>query len=431
MITAIDLLKNNNKTAKQLSFFNNYKKYTNCPCNFIWANDANCFNNYNVNKWINVIIDYINSKLNDNDIITYRYQNDIFINFNDKCSHVHEYLLPDNNKWINKYLFMTLINMSLKYNMHLLDSFIYLYLTDNNYIKMNPAGNDKIDKINNYINLIYTDINKFNLQIHFDNNILTNTIDRIDDIIAKDKKQIMLETPSELTEGNISKWLNKNDYDILCKRYINNSIVTINLYSILNNYTVNILYNRTYKIKSINNIVVKNIFYCLNNEQLFIKLMYNIFRTAQLFFNYDFELLLQLLIIDNDFSKSLKPNQILALKNFQQTLQRSIILHKYNNDKFKNNNRTTTKQNKISANLTYYIKRDEFNNNNKRTYKIVKKIDTYKNKQVDIFIMEQISGNRNGSKYILNKYDCKYLGIEYKPNLEVFSQHLDWVTDSK
>lgn len=431
-ITVTDLLKKDNKTAKQLSFFNNYKKYTYCPYNFIYKEDSNCFNNNNVNKWINCIITYINDKLKYNDKVYYKCQNGLTVDLIGERG--DDYLLPSNNKYINKYLLMMLINMSMKYNMHLLDSFIYMYITEPKDIVITKDKPSLIgDEINNSIGILYKDIDRFRLKTHIDDNILVNMVEGILDMNRKDNDIIIKTLPYKHSKEDIVQYLyTEGDNDVLCRRFINNYIVVFNLYSIIGNYGLNIPNKR---INKLNNSIVDNIFYCLNNDQLFIDLIYNIVNTSQIYFNSNIERLLQLLILDDDFRGYLSSAQHYALKNFKDNLKRCVLTDKNNkieqlNNYKKNNNKTCNKHNKISTDCTYYIKRDEFNINNKRVYKIIQKIDLYKDKRVDIFIMEQISGNRNGSKYVLNKYDCKDIGIEYKPNLEVFSQHLDWITET-
>lgn len=426
-ITVTDLLKQDNKTAKQLSFFNNYKKYTYCPYNFIYKEDSNCFTNNNVNKWINCIITYINDKLKYNDKIYYKCQNGLTVNLIGERG--DDYLLPGNNKYINKYLLMILINMSMKYNMHLLDSFIYMYITEPKDIVITK---DKppliIEEINNYIGILYKDIDLFRTKIHIDDNILTNMVQRIVRMVSKDYDSIMKILPYKHSKENIIQYLyTEDDNDVLCRRFINNYIVVFNLYSIIGNYSLNIPGKG---INKLNNSIVDNIFYCLNNDQLFVDLVYNIINTSQIYFNSNIERFLQVLILDDDFSGYLSSSQHYALKNFKDNLKRCVLTDKNSKIELLNNyKKNNNKHNKISTDCTYYIKRDEFNINNKRVYKIIKKIDVYKDKQVDIFIMEQVSGNKNGAKYVLNKYDCKDIGIEYRPNLEIFSQHLDWIIE--
>lgn len=41
--------------------------------------------------------------------------------------------------------------------------------------------------------------------------------------------------------------------------------------------------------------------------------------------------------------------------------------------------------------------------------------------------MQQCSGP-NSINYVLNEYDCKYLGITYKPNMQIFSSEgIKWI----
>ena len=62
----------------------------------------------------------------------------------------------------------------------------------------------------------------------------------------------------------------------------------------------------------------------------------------------------------------------------------------------------------------------------KRTFEIVKKIDTIDDIPVNCLIVRQIRGDKDRKKYTLNEADCELLGIEYKDNLEILPNDLEY-----
>lgn len=79
------------------------------------------------------------------------------------------------------------------------------------------------------------------------------------------------------------------------------------------------------------------------------------------------------------------------------------------------------------TNHQYYIERDSFNKDYKRKYKCIRTVNNINGNKLNIVIMKQVSGP-DSSSYYLNEHDCKYLGIEYNQNLEIFnSEGIKWV----
>lgn len=90
-------------------------------------------------------------------------------------------------------------------------------------------------------------------------------------------------------------------------------------------------------------------------------------------------------------------------------------------------NSQTSAQQFFITNHQYYIERDNFNKDYKRKYKCIKTIDNINENKLNIVIMQQCSGP-NSINYVLNEYDCKYLGITYKPNMQIFSSEgIKWI----
>lgn len=431
-ITSKDILKNN----KKLTFFYNYNKYLYTPYNLIYKEDANCFNNYNVTKWLNEITNQL-VKLKSDVFVHYQLQNGIKVVINYPKSDYNRILMRRlvNNELLSvhayDFVFFCIINICQQYKINILDCFILLFYKVG-------FDHDNIDVNYNEHNNIYIKIKK---SINFD---IVNIIDSCSnsyyshifnnmwrEIYHNQGQQIIsinnLFTKSKTvnTFNNFIKKLNENNNKSKVLKSVNNtlSLLSLSLMDYTTSTTITID-DKKYTIYNFKTKELTKFFSVLNNTKLdsakLHNIIYYIYRYAHDYFNDEVVQFLILLFTNNN----IVPNgtQTLVIKQFYN------LLYKIDNTK-ENNTETSIKA--VKENIIYYIKRDEFNTNNKRTYKCLYKINNIDKDNVNIVIMKQIGGNRAGSKYVLNKYDCKKLNIEYEPDLEVFSSELEWVTKTE
>ena len=61
----------------------------------------------------------------------------------------------------------------------------------------------------------------------------------------------------------------------------------------------------------------------------------------------------------------------------------------------------------------------------KRTYEVIKKIDTISDVQLDGLVVKQIGGDES-TIFSLTKADCKMLDIDFQPKLQLFPLNMNW-----
>ena len=429
-ITSKDILKDN----KKLTFFYNYNKYLYTPYNFVYKEDADCFNQHNVQKWINEITNQL-IKLKGDGFIHYQLQNGVKIVINYQRTHYNQILLDRvvNNEVVSAraydFIFFWMANICQQYKINLLDCFILLvYKIGFDY--------DYVDKNYQEHNNIYVQIKKsinFNIVYNIDtcsNSYYNNFFNTLWKEIGKRQRSQIIYINNLFTKSKtvdtfyaFTKTLNKDNNKIEVLKSINNSLLLLSL--LLMDYTSSITITIDGETHNIFNIKTKEIvkfFSILNNTKLDSNKLYNIlyciYKYSHDYFNDEVARFLILLFTNNSIVTD--NMQSLAIKQFYN------LLYKIDNT---NENKPDVSTKTIKENVVYYIKRDEFNINNKRIYKCLYKINNIDNNNVNIVIMKQIDGNRTGSKYVLNKYDCKKLNIKYEPDLEVFSSELEWITE--
>lgn len=430
-ITSKDILKDN----KKLTFFYNYNKYLYTPYNFIYKEDADCFNQHNVSRWINEITNQL-VKLKGDGFVRYQLQNGVKIVINYPRTDYNQILLSRvvNNEVVSAraydFIFFWMTNICQQYKINLLDCFILL-------VYKVGFDHDNIDVNYNEHNNIYIKIKK---SINFDivniidscsNSYYSNFFNTLWKEIGKRQRgqiiyinNLFTKSKTVNTFNNFIKKLNENNNKSEVLKSVNNtlSLLSLSLIDYTTSTTITID-DRKYTIYNFKTKELTKFFNILNNTKLDSNKLYNIlyciYKYSHDYFNGE---VVQFLILLFTNSSIVTDNmQSLAIKQFYN------LLYKIDNTK-ENNTETSIKS--VKENIIYYIKRDEFNTNNKRTYKCLYKINNIDKDNVNIVIMKQIGGNRTGSKYVLNKYDCKKLNIKYEPDLEVFSSELEWITEN-
>lgn len=62
-----------------------------------------------------------------------------------------------------------------------------------------------------------------------------------------------------------------------------------------------------------------------------------------------------------------------------------------------------------------------------RKYVLIDTIDSYEGINIDSVIMKQIDGPNSSMIFSLTKNDCKKIGIEFQPQLQLFPKSLEWI----
>ena len=429
-ITSEDILKNN----KKLTFFYNYHKYLYTPYNFIYKEDVDCFNQSNIIKWLNEITNQL-VKLKSDVFVHYQLQNGVKVVIDYPRSDHNRILISKliNNELVSvhayDFVFYWIMNICHQYKINILDCFILLFYKvrfDHDNIDANYGEHNniyiQIKKSNNFniINIIDSCSNSYY------SNIFNNLWKEIGN---KQKSQIININNLFTTYKTINtfdtfiKILNKDNNKTEVLKSINNtlSLLSLSLMDYINTTTITVC-DRKHAIYNIKTKETVKFFSILNNTKVDATKLYNIlyyiYKYAHDYFNNEVTQFLILLFTNNSIVTN--DSQTLAIKQFYN------LLYKTDNTK-ESNSDTSIKS--VKENSIYYIKRDEFNINNKRIYKCLYKINNIDKDNVNIVIMKQIDGNKTGSKYVLNKYDCEKLNIEYEPDLEVFSSELEWITE--
>lgn len=60
-----------------------------------------------------------------------------------------------------------------------------------------------------------------------------------------------------------------------------------------------------------------------------------------------------------------------------------------------------------------------------KIYRLVKVIDVFNDIALDCYVMKRVD-DENSTIFSLTKEDCKLLGIDYEPRLQLLSKYLDW-----
>lgn len=65
-----------------------------------------------------------------------------------------------------------------------------------------------------------------------------------------------------------------------------------------------------------------------------------------------------------------------------------------------------------------------------KKYEVIKSIDTFSNIVIDSYVVKQIEGEQS-TIFSLTKQDCKSLGIEFQPFLQILPKSMDWTCEDK
>lgn len=350
-----------------------------------------------------------------------------------------------------KVIFSKLLNIARNNHITLLDAFICINFnfiwncTNNGSNTTSDSFNKLHDEINSLRNLIYDE----NINIIYKRHTFY-----IDNLYQTLKTFInnLKHTPSK--SKHIDYILNDNDLFNKIKEIINLYLSIISQKLLFDDncvikYTDNDYNSKSIKITSFDIDVVINIFYILyTNDKDLIRLLFNDILLHDAFeINLDvfFRLISKQTVVSKYFNRNNinnlklkyihlfknKSEHVYSLSEFQDKYGLSHIV---DDNKINSENNIKQKDNKDNednsffiTNHQYYIERDSFNKDYKRKYKCIKVLNEINNDNVNIIIMKQISGPLSVN-YTLNEYDCKYLGIKYNKNLEVFnSEGIKWV----
>lgn len=350
-----------------------------------------------------------------------------------------------------KLIFSKMLNIARNNHITLLDAFICI-----NFYFIWNSKNNRSDTTSDTFNKLDDEINSL-INLVCDETI--NTIYRrhsfyIDNLYQTSKTLSNSLRHASSKDRPINYILNNVDLINKVKEIINLNLIVISQKLLFdNNYIIEYIDNdcnsRKLNFTGFDNDIVINIFYLLyTNDIDLIRLLFTDI-LEQDRFEINLDIFLKLISNQTVFSKYLNRNNINKLKfkythlfnnKSEHVYSLSEFQDKYGHSKIVDDNKINSENNIkqkdvketkdnpfFIINHQYYIERDSFNKDYKRKYKCINVLNKINGDKVNIVIMKCISGPLSAN-YTLNEYDCKYLGIKYSKNLEVFSSEgIKWV----
>lgn len=426
-----------------------WDKYTYTPIDFMFDNDWKKICNPNkiltlINELDNIL--FYESK-------TYKLSNGVYIYINDKKQLLKQtysnmtYGLGENAIAFMKCLFQKMINIAKHNNITLLDAFICtnFYFSWNKINDNSDVQNDIYNKLDDETKNLYKVISKYTISEinnkyneYYDN--LYDMLKTINDGIKENPVSVKYDSIGDLVIDN--DVINKlKEVIYLLASIISHKIAFVGSCKV--SFDDNTCDCQKIIVKELDEDILNNIFYILYiNDKDILTMFFN-----DIFENTKNELVLytfiRLISKQSTFDNLFNKHNINDLKYKYQTLFKTKSDHVYKLAELDNKHSFSkivddkevpdVKQERLDdnpffiTNHQYYIERDSFNKDYKRKYKCIKTINNINGNKLNIVIMKQVSGP-DTIGYKINEYDCKYLGIKYQPNLEVFnSEGIKWI----